>query len=537
MNEIQSRAASGNRHVLGRAAGRVLIAIMVAAALGGCVVGPTYHRPDIPLPRTWRVPAGTADDVVNTAWWKRFQDPDLDALIKQAIDANMDLLQATARVKQYEAKLDVASGARYPEATYNIGAERRHYSTAHPTALGILNEPTQNDFGVGLGINWELDIWGKLKRADQAALADLLSSQYARHAVMLTVVTNVATSYFQLLALDDQLRLARQTLRNRGAALNLIENRYKGGSSSKMAVLQARSAVDEVWVAIPDLERQIAVLEDAMSILVGRNPGKIIRHRDDEPALPPVPSGVPSDVLSRRPDVLAAEQQLIGANARIGVAKAALFPSISLTGMLGVASNALDTLTDGDATEASIGLGLLGPIFAGGRLKAGIREAEAYQQELLVKYRQTVLTALGNVDDALTFNVKANEIARRGEQQVATLNDRLHLSEVRYNGGQADYLEVLTAERDLYNAQAQQVDRHRDTYLAMVSIYGAMGGGWMVEQDKLRPADKQDTASAAQPAATTTNPGGKGAPAAAAPAAAMPASAPPTKVKSPESAQ
>jgi multidrug efflux system outer membrane protein len=366
-------------------------------------------------------------------------------------------------------------------------------------------------------------------------LADLLSSQYARHAVMLTVVTNVATSYFQLLALDDQLRLARQTLKNRGAALNLIENRYKGGSSSRMAVLQARSAVDEVWVAIPELERQIAVLEDAISILVGRNPGTIIRHRDDEPALPPVPGGVPSDVLSRRPDVLAAEQQLVGANARIGIAKAALFPSISLTGMFGVASNALDTLTDGDATEASIGLGLLGPIFAGGRLKAGVREAEAYQQELLVKYRQTVLTALGNVDDALTFNVKANEIARRGEQQVATLNDRLHLSEVRYDGGQADYLEVLTAERDLYSAQAQQVDRHRDTYLALVSIYGAMGGGWMVEQDKLRAPDKQDTASAAQPRATSAGAGGKGA--SSAPAAAMPAAAPPTKAKSPESAQ
>ena len=506
---------------------------MVAAGLGGCVVGPAYHRPDIPLPQAWRVPAGTAADVVNTAWWKRFQDPDLDALIKQAIDANMDLLQATASVKQFEAKLDIASGARYPQATYNIGAERRHYSTAHPTALGILNEPTQNDFGVGIGIDWEPDIWGKLTRADQAALADLLSSEYARHAVMLTVVTNVATSYFQLLALDDQLRLAKQTLRNRGAALNLTENRYKGGSSSKMAVLQARSAVDEVWVAIPDLERQIAALEDAMSILVGRNPGKVIRHLDNEPALPPVPGGVPSDVLSRRPDVLAAEQQLIAANARIGVAKAALFPSISLTGLLGVASNALDTLSDGDATEASIGLGLLGPIFAGGRLKAGVREAEASEQELLVKYRQAVLTALSDVDDALTFNVKANEIARRGEQQVATLSDRLHLSQVRYDGGQADYLEVLTAERDLYNAQSQQVNRHRDTYLALVSVYGAMGGGWMVGQDKLLAVAKQDTVPPTQSKSTTTNPGGKAAPA----APARPAAAPPIKVKSPESPQ
>ncbi len=466
---------------------RWLLTAAVAMLLSGCVFGPKYQRPEVPLPKTWRAPAGEAADVVNTAWWESFNDPDLDALIKQAIDANKDLLQATERVKEFEAKVKITGADRYPQLQYNASAQREHYSTERPQTLGILDQPTQNAFEVGTGVNWEFDIWGKMRRANEAALADLLSSEYARHAVMLTVVSNVATSYFQLLALDRQLRLAKDTLKNRADALKLINTRYKGGSSSKMAVLQAKSAVDEVWVTIPDLEHQISTLENALSLLIGHNPDDIIRlHGNDEPALPPVPGGVPSDVLTRRPDVLEAEQNLVAANARIGVAKAAFFPSISLTGLLGFASTDLDTLSNRDAGQASLGLGLLGPIFSGGRLTGEVREAEAYQRELVIKYQQTVQAALADVDDALVFNAKAGEAALRGEEQVQTLTELAKLAQVRYDGGQSDYLEVLTAERDLYNAQSEQVNRHRDSYLALISVYAAMGGGWMVEQDKLR---------------------------------------------------
>jgi len=477
------------------AVGRPLLAGVVALALTGCVLGPAYHRPEVPLPQTWRAPAGEAANVVNTAWWEGFNDPSLDALIKQAIDANKDLLQATERVKEFEAKLKITGADRYPQLQYGTSADREHYSIESPQAQGILTKPTQNAFEVGTSVNWEFDIWGKMRRANEAALADLLSSEYARRAVMLTVVSNVATSYFQLLALDHQLRLAKETLKNRADALKLINTRYKGGSSSKLAVLQAQSAVDEVWVTIPDLERQIADMENALSLLVGRNPSEIIRHYgDDEPAVPAIPGGVPSDVLTRRPDVLEAEQDLVSANAKIGVAKAAFFPSISLTGLLGFASSDLDTLTKRDAAHASIGMGLLGPIFSGGRLSGQVQEAEAYHRELLIKYQQTVQAALSDVDDALVFNVKAAEGALRGEQQVRTLTELLKLAQVRYDGGQSDYLEVLTAERDLYKAQADQVNRHRDSYLALISVYAAMGGGWMVEQDKLRAAGKSETA-------------------------------------------
>lgn len=496
-----------SRHPRGMSSFRGLLAGFSALVLTSCVLGPAYHRPSVPLLQTWHAPTGEAANAVNTAWWEGFNDPNLNALVKQSIDANKDLLQATERVEEFEAKLKITGADRYPQIEYGTTAEREHYSVESPQTLGILANPTQNAFEVGTSVNWEFDIWGRMRRANEAALADLLSSEYARRAVMLTVVSNVATSYFELLALDNQLRLAKQTLKNRADALKLINARYKGGSSSKLAVLQAQSAVDEIWVTVPDLERQISALENALSLLVGRNPGEIIRLGvDQEPALPAIPGGVPSDVLTRRPDVLEAEQNLISANAMIGVAKAAFFPSISLTGLLGFASSDLDTLTNRDANHASIGASLLGPIFSGGRLKGQLQEAEAYQRELLIKYQETVQAALGDVDDALVFNAKAAEIETRGVKQVATLTDLAKLAQVRYDGGQSDYLEVLTADRDLFTAETQQVDRHRDSYLALISVYEAMGGGWMVEQDKLRAAEtaNNDKQAAATPATAST---------------------------------
>lgn len=509
-----SNTSVAARSVASIRAGKVLLAGCATLALGGCVLlGPNYKRPDVPLPQTWRATSGETAEVVNTAWWEGFQDPDLDALIRQAIDANKDLLEATENVKEYEARLQIAGADKYPNLTYNVSGERRHYSTNQPQAIGINQEPTQNDFSAGAQASWELDIWGRVRRSNESAVADLLASQYARHAVMLTVVDSVATSYFQLLALDQQLRLAKSTLKNRADALKLINARYKGGSSSKLAVLQAQSAVDEIWVTIPDLEHQIAVLENAMSLLIGRNPDEVVRSLDQEPALPAIPGGVPSDVLTRRPDVLEAEENLISANAQIGVAKAAFFPTFSLTGVLGFASADLDRLADGSSKDASIGLGLLGPLFNFGSSKGHLHEAEAYQRELSLKYQQTVQSALADVDDALVYNAKASEIEKRGIEQVATLADLAKLAQVRYDGGQSDYLEVLTAERDLFSAQVQQVNRHRDSYLALISVYAAMGGGWMTEQDKLRAATKPEApqappkaSSAATSAAGKTSP-------------------------------
>ena len=466
-----------------RSRGVALACAAALAMLSGCTtLGPDYVRPDVPLPQAWRSELVDARDVVNTAWWQAFDDPALDALIQAAIDANKDLMLATLRVEQFDARLQISRADYYPQGGYSASAERRRYSEEQPVLLPRGLEPAQSAFDLGINLSWEIDLWGRVKRANESALADLMASEDARRAVMLTVVTSVATSYIQLVALDRELELARETHANRSKALSLVQDKYEGGAATRLDVAQAKSAVYEVAVAIPELERQVATLENAMSLLLGSNPGPIQRSSLATLELPPVPQGIPSDVLARRPDVLQAEQNLISANARIGIAKAQYFPTISLTGLLGLGSNDLSNLLQDSARTGSIGAGLLGTIFSGGRIAGDIRETEAIQKQMIVKYQQAVQTALREVEDALVFRAKAGEIVTAGEEQVAALRDALQLSTLRYDGGQSSYLDVLDAQQDLYEAQDQQLDRRRDTYLALVAIYKAMGGGWMVAQ-------------------------------------------------------
>lgn len=437
-----------------------------------------------------------AINIADSAWWEAFGDADLDGLIKGAIDANKDLLLATLRVKQFDARLQISRAAGYPQADYRTSADRQRYSRERP----LLGEPVQNAFQIGTSISWELDLWGRVRSANEAALADLLATREARRGVMLTVVTNVATSYFQLLALDKQLELAWQTLRNRNKALGLSETRYSGGSGTRLAIAESQASVYEVSVAIPEIERQIRLLENSISLLLGRNPGAIQRHRIESLALPPIPQGVPSDVLTRRPDVLQAEQNLISANALIGVAKAEYFPTISLTGALGFGSDDLSRLLTHSAGTGSIGAGLLGSIFSAGRIQGDIRQTEAVEMQMVVEYQQAVQTALREVEDALDFRVKADEIAATGRQQVDSLQDVVRLANARYEGGQTSYLEVLDAQRQLYSIEDQQVQRQRDTYLSLISVYKAMGGGWMDAQDKLRATEAPGKAVTMAPA-------------------------------------
>ena len=482
------------------------LACIAAVAAGGCTLGPAYQRPDVPLPPAWHTAPFDAQDVANTAWWERFGDPQLDRLVAEAIEGNKDLQLAALRVEQFEARLKISRSESYPQATYEASAAHQRYSEERPVLLPARIDPIQDAFQLGTTISWELDLWGRVRSANEAARAELLATEEAQRGVMLTVVANVATSYFQLRALDRQLELALQSLKNRNQALGLAETRYDGGAATRIDVARAQAAVHEVAVAIPDLERQVAQLEHALSILLGRNPGPVDRSRADTPALPPVPAGVPSDVLARRPDVVEAEQALIAANARIGIARAEYFPRISLTGMLGLGSDDLGNLLQHSATTGSIGAGLLGTLFSGGRIAGDIRESEAVQRQMVVKYQQAVQAALRDVEDALSFRAKAGEAARRGEEQITALQDVARLSQVRYEGGQASYYEVLDAQRQLYAAEQQQVQRRRDTYVSLVSVYAAMGGGWMVDQQKTSkttPARGASLAAAAAPAKTT----------------------------------
>ena len=511
------RGTLEERRVVFARRGGALLACALATALTGCVtLGPDYQRPDVAMPQAWRTGLPNARDVVNTQWWQGLGDPALDALISEAIDANKDLQLATLRVEEFDAKLGIARAEGRPQVGYNALAQRKRYSQEQP-GPGSRNDDgsfekatNQNAFEVGTNFSWELDLWGRVRRAKESARADVMASEDARRAMMLTVVTSVATSYVQLLALDHQLDLAQQAAKNRGDALALVQKKYEGGAASKLDVAKARAAMYDVAVAVPDLERQVAELENATSLLLGRNPGPIKRSTLLAMKLPPVPAGIPSDILERRPDVMEAEQNLVSANAKIGVAKAEYFPRISLTGMLGLGSTQVDTLLQRSAMTDSIGASLLGTIFSGGRIKGDIRASEAVQKQMLVKYQQAIQTALREVEDALVFNAKAGEIANAGSQQLAALRDAVQLSEARYDGGQSSFIDVLDAQQDLYDAQDQQVGRDRDTYLALISIYKAMGGGWMVAQEQRDAAGANNTATqapaSAPQASTETRP-------------------------------
>lgn len=478
-------------------------ACLIAIGLAGCTLGPDYKRPDVPLPATWRAPHADAADLANTDWWKAFGDPDLDALIDAAIDANKDLKLATLRVADFDARLQVSQSANYPQIGYDVVARRQRYSQEQPTGAGGLQSgvgPIINTFGLGAVLNWEVDLWGRVKRSNEAALADLVASEDARRGVMLTVVSSVATSYIELLALDRELELFKQALANRKQALALMESKYEGGSGTRIAVEQARAAVENTAAEIAPIEISIARTEGAINQLLGRNPGPVARRSLDALTLPLLPQGVPADVLTRRPDVMAAEQDLIAANARIGVAKAAYFPTLSLAAALGLASDDLRWLFAQTARTAAAGAVLSGPIFSGGRIDAEVRQAEVNQQVMTVRFAQSVQVALQEVEDALVARARSGEREDARRRQVDAMREAGKLARVRYEGGQSTYMEVLEAEFATYDAQNSLTQSRRDTSLALITVYKAMGGGWMVEQDKRRAPAAPDADVQAQAA-------------------------------------
>jgi outer membrane protein, multidrug efflux system len=468
--------------------GRALACIAIAG-LAGCTLGPDYKRPELQLPSVWRAQAIEAADLANTDWWRALGDPDLDALIATALAANRDLQLATWRVAEFDARLQVSKSAGSPQVGYTALAERERFSEERPTGAGGVQTgvgPIINNFGIGGLLNWEIDLWGRVRRANEAALADLLASEDARRGVMLTVVSAVSTSYVQLLELDKQLALARQTLDNREKALALMESKYRGGSSTRLAVEQARAVVEAAQAEIPILERDIAKMEAALCTLLGRNVGHIQRRSIDLLALPKIPEGVPADLLTRRPDVMAAEQSLIAANARIGVAQTEYFPTLSLAAAIGLGTDNIRWLFAETARTGLLGAALTGPIFTGGRIEGDIRQAEAIQKQMTVRYEQAVQTAIQEVDDAIVSRNKSAEREAALRRQVKVLQEVGKLTRLRYEGGQTTLMEVLDADVAVFGAEGREVQSRRDTLLALVSVYKSMGGGWMVEQDKNR---------------------------------------------------
>jgi multidrug efflux system outer membrane protein len=404
-----------------------------------------------------------------------FQDPQLQELIRTALQNNYDVRIAATRILEAQAQLGITRADQLP--TIGAGAAAVNQRTARQKPLPELET---NASSVGASMVWELDFWGKYRRATEAARANLLATEWAQRAVTNTLVGNVAASYFQLRAYDLQLEIARRTLGSRQESLQLTRTLADGGVGTMLDVRQAEQLVAVAAESIPDLERRIQQQENFISTLLGHNPGPIARGMKltEQPHLPEVPAGIPSRLLERRPDIRAAEAQLMAANAQIGVAKAAYFPQITLTANSGFQSSALTNLFTGPAGFWNFGGSLAQPIFAGGRIKSGVRLTEARKQELVLTYQQTIQQAFRGVSDSLTGYQKSREFREHQEELVLAAQDAARLSELRYRGGATNYLELLTNETNAFNAELGLTQAQLNELVSLVEIYRNLGGGW-----------------------------------------------------------
>jgi multidrug efflux system outer membrane protein len=465
---------------------RFAILCLATLAFSGCAVGPDYRRPTVDSPPSWRVTDGEAKNVADTAWWGQFDDPVLDNLIRVALQENLDLQIAAARVEEFAGRYGFVRADLFPQVGANAAAGRER--TTKET--GNINLPGTNfvldHYSATLGATWELDIWGRIRRSTEAARAELVGSEEGRRAVILSLVSSVAGSYVNLLDLDRQLEIARETAKSRGDSLELFRLRFEGGFSSEVEYVQVKSQFEEAMATIPSIEKAIAQQENALSVLLGRNPGPIPRGKSiDGLALPEIPAGLPSDLLERRPDLRQAEQALISANARIGVAKGAYYPSIGLTGFFGSASTDLSDLFSGPAKIWSYSVPVSVPIFTAGKIAGSVKAAEAIQRQALAGYRQAIQTAFREVDDSLVDQARTREQLAAQGRQVEALQKYVELARLRFDNGYTSYLEVLDAERSLFNSQLSYVQNQGVLFQALINLYKAMGGGWVTEADGL----------------------------------------------------
>jgi multidrug efflux system outer membrane protein len=492
--------------------------LMLVVVLAGCSLAPTYVRPPTDNPDAWRVDYKDAADTANTRWWELFDDPVLNQLIDTALKENKDVRIAAARVEEFAARVDIFRAGYFPQIGYDGEATRNRVSREVYGSGGV-NERKYNNYSAGASLGWELDLWGRIRNSTEAARAELLAQEENRRAVILSLVSAVASTYVNLRQYDRQLEVSRETLASRAESLRLFELKRKGGVVSDLEVAMVRTEYEQAAAAIPPIERQIALTENALSILLGSNPRAIPRGKSiDALVLPPVPEGVPSSLLTRRPDISASEQALIAANARIGVARAQYFPTISLTGLFGYASESLSDLLGNSANVWTLGGSAVGPIFSGGRISAELRASEAVQRQTLVGYLQTVQGAFRDVDDALVSVQKSREQLIVEGRRVAALSDYARLARLRYDEGYTSYIDVLDAQNKLFDAQLQYVNIQSVVYTSLVNTYKAMGGGWIVQAEDAAnavdfPAVKPDLETLldfprpTQPAAAQAAPG------------------------------
>src|ERR1700746_2934521 len=457
-----------------------MICIMASGLVSGCKVGPNYHRPVVQSPASFRDLADNPQAQAQTAsyadlkWWQVFQDPQLQELIRTALKQSYDLQLATERINAARAQVAIARSSQFPQVQGNgnfSGGKESNFQTRY------------NFLTLAADAAFQLDLFGKLRRATEASRAQLLATEDARQTVILALVSDVASDYFALLQLDLQLQITHNTVEAQEASVKLTKLRVDHGVATKLDVLQAQQTLDTANAQIPDLERQIAQEENAISILLGNYPQAVPRGRPlvEQPLPPEVPPGLPSALVERRPDIRQAEQVLVSANAEIGVAKAQFFPQISLTGSGGGSfgrSSAFSSLMSSQVGIWSYGAQVSQPIFTGGALRGNLEVAKSQHQQALISYRQTIQRAFGDVSDALIGYEKFHQVRVRQEDTVKDLQESVRLSNLRYTGGTTTYLEVLDGQRSLFSAELTLAEARGAEYQSLVQLDRALGGGW-----------------------------------------------------------
>jgi multidrug efflux system outer membrane protein len=465
----------------------------LALALASCSFAPKYQRPDAGVPAEHRLAKpGEATSIADLPWWAVFQDPVLQGLIREALAANQDLALATARVAEARALVGVSTSELYPQLNADASAAYgQPISDEVAGSVAAPAEPTEL-YQANLRLSWELDLWGRVRNGRAAAIADLLATEDFRHGVVLSLVSGVAQAYLELRALDLQLEIARSNAETRRGTLELFESRAEGGIASDLEVNQARADLSETLAVIPQTEMLIWQKEHQLSVLLGRAPGPIGRGAAlaETPTLAELPAGVPAQLLQRRPDLLAAEQNIIAATKRIGVAVANRLPTLSLSGFIGLQSRSVPDLFDPSALAWDTAGGLFAPLFQGGRLRAEEQASRARLEQTIASYRRAVEVALAEVADASAAVTKLRDVRAARQTQVTATTAASELALARYQGGVSSYLEVLDAQRQQFDAQLSFALAVRDELTSAVQLYRALGGGWQ-QQEPAPPAAPQ----------------------------------------------
>ena len=459
---------------------RPRLSVVAVAFLAACALGPRYRRPAVPTPETTRGQHGPADpaSLADSPWWVIFRNPTLQALVEEAIRGSHDLRAAAARVEQARNQIAIARADLFPQVSYQGQAVRER--TFVPGVRGSPGNVTFDSFLGTFNLAWEIDVWGRIRRATESARADYLAAEAARRGVLLTLVSDVAQAYFELLELDRELEITHSTTITFQDTVNLFQRRYVGGIGTLLEVSRAMAALTQARAGIPELERQVVVKENQLSTLLGRPPSDIAHGAlpEGESPAPETPVGLPSQLLERRPDIQQAEQALVAANADVGVAVANFFPRLGLTSLYGGQSSELENVVKSAGNVWAIGGSLAGPLFQGGRLLASYRASSAAWEEAVERYEQATLQAFAEVSNALVARQKLKGVHAERAETVTALQTSVALSLQRYNDGIANYFEVLEAEQQLFPAELDLARTQRDELVAVVSLYRALGGGW-----------------------------------------------------------